>query len=188
MKISYDLYRGISAIVKKELLFYNAYEDFYAVADKSICFKKYCTAAYGADFSQDGFSDIKQINMILEYAPKVNDISILDIGCGNGKMLKYLQSKIGGHIYGFDYSENAINTARSDNSPNSDFKVGIIGEISYPEKLFDLIVSMDSVYFAKNISDFVGQIYSWLKDDGVFFIGYQEGDIMPKTKDYETSK
>jgi len=171
-----------------ELLFQSAYEKFYSMVKESACFKKYCIHAFGADFSQDGFSDINQINLILEeYIPQSNDLHILDIGCGNGKMLRYLQSQIGGYIHGFDFSENAISTACENNLKNSDFKVGIMGEIDYLPSIFDLIISMDTMYFAKDMNSFVGQIYGWLKSEGVFFIGYQEGDIMPKTDNSETT-
>ena len=35
---------------------------------------------------------------------------------------------------------------------------------------------------------FVGQIKKWLKKDGVFFVGYQEGDVMPKTENVHTTE
>ena len=52
---------------EKDLLFYEAYEDFYDMAHKSKAFSDFCKEAYGEDFSQDGFSDIKQINKIVPY-------------------------------------------------------------------------------------------------------------------------
>lgn len=69
----------------------------------------------------------------------------------------------------------------------ADFRVGVIGEMEYPQGQFDVIISMDSLYFAKDMSQFVGQVYSWLKEDGLFLIGYQEGDVMPKTENSETA-
>lgn len=173
--------------MKEDLLFYNAYEQFYSMAAQSEAFKLYCRDAFGADFSQDGFSDLNQINTILGYISRKADLHILDIGCGNGKMLNYLQSKTDAHIYGFDYSENAIQTAQSQKLEKSDFRVGVIGEIEYPKEQFDAIISMDSLYFAKDMSQFVGQVRSWLKKDGRFLIGYQEGDVMPKTDNCETT-
>lgn len=173
--------------MKNDLLFYDAYEDFYDMARYSKCFEKYCEIAFGADFSQDGFSDIKQINMIFDHINETDDLHILDIGCGNGKMLNYLQNKVGGNIYGFDYSQNAIETARTINKVNSDFRVGVMDEIHYPDKSFDLITSMDTMYFTEDMCSFVGQIKRWLKENGTFFIGYQEGDVMPKTDNSDTS-
>ena len=167
---------------KNDLLFYTAYEEFYTMALRSNAFRAFCKDAFGEDFSQDGFSDIEQINKILQYIPIQNNVHILDIGCGNGKMLGYLQQKTGAFIHGFDYSEQAITTAKKLYPDNSEFREGVIGEIKYPAEQFDVITSMDTMYFAKDMTEFVAQIKRWLKQDGIFFVGYQEGDVMSKTK------
>ena len=127
--------------MKKDLLFYNEYEQFYRFAEESEAFKEFCNEAYGADFSPDGFSDIKQINKIVPYI-KESNVNILDVGCGNGKMLEYLRSETGAYIHGFDYSEKSIESAIA-SLKEADFRVGVIGEIDYPEKSFDLIIAMD---------------------------------------------
>lgn len=172
---------------KKELLFYDAYEEFYTMATHSKAFQSFCKEAFGEDFSQDGFSNINQIEMILEYVPNRDNIHILDIGCGNGKMLGYLQKRTNAFIYGFDYSQHAIENAKKLFTNNAHFDEGIIGEIEYPQAKFDLITSMDTMYFAPNMTSFVAQIKKWLKNDGVFFVGYQEGDVMPKTQNAQTT-
>lgn len=112
---------------------------------------------------------------------------ILDIGCGNGKMLGYLQKKTGAYIHGFDYSGEAIKTAEALFTDRADFREGVMGEVDYEENSFDVITSMDTMYFAKDMSAFVAQVKKWLKKDGVFFVGYQEGDVMPRTESAETT-
>lgn len=172
--------------MKEDLLFHNAYESFYKMAAHSNAFASYCQDAFGADFSQDGFSDLWQVEQILKYIPKIEHPHILDIGCGNGKMLQYLQKQTGAFIYGFDYSENAIDFA-AQHTIDSEFRVGIIGEIEYPSQTFDTVISMDSLYFAPDMSQFVGQIRNWLKPEGVFFAGYEEGDLVSRTENAETT-
>ena len=172
---------------KSELLFYDAYEEFYAMAKKSRAFAAFCRDAFGEDFSQDGFSDVNQINLIFEHIPQGDGVHILDIGCGNGKLLGYLQSKTGAYIHGFDYSSQAIASAKNMFTHMADFREGIIGEVNYPAESFDVIISMDTMYFAEDMTTFTAQIKSWLKPDGVFFAGYQEGDVMPKTDGVYTS-
>lgn len=54
-----------------DLLFYNEYENFYTMTKSSSTFKKFCEKAFGKDFSQDGFSDLSQINRILPFIPKM---------------------------------------------------------------------------------------------------------------------
>ena len=170
-----------------ELLFSKEYEQFYKMVEESAAFKRFCADAFGEDFSQDGFSDLKQIDRILEYIPGQKDVHILDIGCGNGKMLGYLQKKTGAFVHGFDYSESAIKTAKKLFNKNADFRQGNIGETDYPEESFDLITSMDTMYFAPDMTAFLKQIMCWLKKGGVLFVGYQEGDVMPKTDNSGTT-
>ncbi len=169
------------------LLFYNEYEDFYTMAEKSRAFHLFCEEALGEDFSQDGFSDVSQVKRILEYIPDGSDVHILDIGCGNGKMLGYIQKTKDVYIHGFDFSAQAINTARKLYPVKSDFREGIAGETEYRENFFDVIISMDTMYFAKDMAEFMCQVKKWLKNNGIFFAGYQEGDIMPKTVDATTT-
>jgi len=173
---------------KENLLFYDAYQEFYEMAKTSKAFQLFCKDAFGEDFSQDGFSDQRQIDRILEYIPKGGETHILDVGCGNGKMAGYLQSKTGAYIHGFDYSSNAIDTAKQLFTTQADFREGLIGEIEYEKDQFDLITSMDTMYFADDMVKFVGQVKNWLKKDGVFFVGYQEGDVIPKTENVMTTQ
>ena len=63
---------------KHKLLFYDAYEDFYAMTGKSDAFRAFCRDAFGEDFSQDGFSDLEQVDRILKYIPKAENVHILD--------------------------------------------------------------------------------------------------------------
>lgn len=173
--------------MKEELLFYNAYQEFYRMADKSAVFKEYCKKAFGEDFSQDGFSDVAQLNKIMSMVNLDSEASILDIGCGNGKMLEYIQNKTGARIYGFDYSENAIKAAVQRIGDRGNFQVALIGEAEYQENKFDLITSMDTIYFASDMTVLISQIHKWLKPNGSFICGYQEGDVMEKTENYDTT-
>ena len=173
--------------MKEELLFYSAYQNFYKMADNIEVFKTYCKRAFGEDFSQDGFSDIKQLNKILSMVELDENACVLDIGCGNGKMLEYIHNKVGAEIYGFDYSEIAIESAMQRIGNRGNFHVALIGEAEYQENKFDLITSMDTMYFAPDMSALVSQIYRWLKPNGSFICGYQEGDIMDKTENHDTT-
>ena len=174
-------------VMESKPLFYDEYEQFSKMTGQSKAFEAFCRDAFGQDFSQDGFSDVNQINRILSYIPEGEDVHILDVGCGNGKMLSYLQDKTKAYIHGFDYSENAISIAKKTFQNKADFRQGYMGEIDYPAEKFDLVASMDTMYFAPDMEKFVLQIMKWLKNDGVLFVGYQEGDVMPKTDNSKTT-
>ena len=173
--------------MKSDLLFYQAYQDFYKMAETSQAFSKFCRTAFEQDFSQDGFSDVSQIDEILKSAGISLTAKILDIGCGNGKMAEYVHKVTGAAVYGFDYSEQAIDFARDHSAFPSHFSVGTMGQMDYPPESFDLITSMDTIYFAPDMAAFVRQIHSWLKPGGQFFCAYQEGDVMSKTESAHTA-
>ena len=167
------------------LLFHSAYEAFYTMAQTSRAFAAYCREAFGEDFSQDGFSDVDQIARVLPHVQPRESLQLLDVGCGNGKMIAWLQKRLGGSIHGFDYAAPAIATANE--LHKGDFRVGVMGEIDYPENSFDLITSLDTLYFAPDMTAFVGQLKRWLKPGGVLFVLYQEGDVQPRTANADTT-
>ena len=169
----------------KELLFHSAYEDFYTMAASSGAFAAYCRQTFGEDFSQDGFSDVRQIARVLEYVRPDENLRLLDVGCGNGKMIAWLQARLGGEIHGFDYAAPAI--AQANALHRGDFRLGVMGEVDYPPNSFDLITSLDTMYFAPDMAAFVGQVKTWLRPGGVLFVLYQEGDVMPRTRDASTT-
>ena len=50
-----------------------------------------------------------------------------------------------------------------------------------------MVISMDTMYFVRDMAAFVAQVKKWLRPNGVFFVGYQEGVVMPKTHDSQTT-
>ncbi len=169
---------------KRKLRFYKGYEYFYKRLEKNKFFSTYCERVFGIDFSQDGFSDIGQITELLKLAEIKSDDKVLDIGCGNGKLAEYIAGQTGATVYGFDYSSYAIRNARKRTKGKKDlvFEPGLIGEKDYPVDFFDVIISVDTMYFAPDINQFVQQLYGWLKPGGVFLAFYGEGSFDIKSK------
>jgi 2-polyprenyl-3-methyl-5-hydroxy-6-metoxy-1,4-benzoquinol methylase len=170
---------------KSELLFADAYENFYQLVEQNKLFSTYCEKVFGIDFSQDGFSDIAQVKDLMTIAKIKEGDTVLDIGCGNGKLAEYISDTTGATVYGFDYSDNAILAAkdRTRNKPKLHFEMGLIGEIQFPTNKFDVIISVDTMYFAKDMSLFVSQIMEWLKPGGCFLSYYGEGHMEKRRTD-----
>lgn len=173
--------------MKEDLLFYGEYERFYAMAAQSEAFAAYCREAFGADFSQDGFSDLSQVERLAAHLPREGELRLLDAGCGNGKMLGWLQARTGAQISGFDYAENAIAQARRLFPEKSQWRVGVMGKIDYPPETFDAVFSLDTLYFAPDAEEFAAQVKRWLKPEGLFLIAYQEGELAPRTQDVHST-
>lgn len=93
------------------------------------------------------FQDIKvredEWKWINEHFPKNSDLEILDIGCGNGALLKELAPRIKAGL-GVDLSEDLLNLAEKNNESNDhiSFKQVSGPELPLPDQSIDLIISM----------------------------------------------
>ena len=162
--------QGVNIHMKKhEPQMYDFYENYYKTTAKNPVFMRYCREVYGADFTQDGFSDINELNDLIDMTGIDKNTAVLDIGCGDGGMCEYIHKQTGAPVCGFDCSGSAI--ARADERalkyPALRFSVGTFGKHDYPEASFDVVLSVDTMYFAEDIRAFVKQIYGWLKPGGV---------------------
>ena len=115
-------------------------------------------------------------NIIKEFKIKkknkpLNNLDILDIGCGGG-LLSEPMSRLGGRVTGIDASSKNINIARAHAFKN-DLKINYI--CSSPEKLkykkkYDVILNMEVVEHVDDISLFIKSCSSLLKKNGIMFL------------------
>lgn len=95
----------------------------------------------------------------------------LDIGCGNGKYLKYLQLK-GFRTAGLDSSESAISMAQELLNNQGEYITADMFEYHYPKNTFDLILSWATLHHGakRNVIKLLDDIYQALLPNGKFFI------------------
>lgn len=75
-----------------------------------------------------------------------NDQKILDLGCGNGRLLNSL-AELKVEYHGLDNSENLISLAKELHSDKADsFKVGEMFALPYDDNYFDVIVCLASFH------------------------------------------
>ena len=151
------------------------YDEYYRAVEKSRAYSLYCEKVFGRDFSQQGFSDLSQINFMLDVWGLKPASHILDVGCGNGKMLEYICGITGAQGVGFDISAVAIASAQKRiGQTNLTFEVGSIGQRQYAPGSFDGILSVDTMYFAPDLTETVSDMNRWLKTGGKLAIFYSE--------------
>jgi len=126
------------------------YKDFYIAIEHSQAFSECCRLVFGKDLGQNGFSDIDQIHRMLEIVKPDEMSHVLDIGCGNGKIAEYISDLTQASVTGVDYISEAIDQALNrtgDKRGRIDFKVGNIEALDFKDESFDVILSIDSIYF-----------------------------------------
>ena len=82
-------------------------------------------------------------NKIAEVIKKINPLTVLDVGCGEGGIVKYLSQATSNQIAysGVDVAEIGIERANKKQIPNASFRLYDGDVIPFPDKTFDLCFS-----------------------------------------------
>src|SRR5512140_1846607 len=127
------------------------YESFYAAVETSQAHHAFCERVFGRDLCQHGFMDQRQLDLLLQVTQPDSTKDVLDLGCGNGRIAEYLSDHSGAHFTGLDYIPLAILQAQIRTITKASrlaFLLGDINQLELPLHAFDLVVSIDSIYFS----------------------------------------
>ena len=151
------------------------YARFYTATQTSAAYSQYCSEVFGKDFSQHGYSDVTQINRILKSSNVKDGDIVLDLGCGNGKMLEYIYNQHNITAHGVDFSADAIEQAQSRTRTQQKslmFKVGLIGDKLFVDNTFDVILSIETIFFGESMAATLNTLLAMLKPNGVIAATY----------------
>ena len=103
-------------------------------------------------------------------AKPLNNIKILDIGCGGGLLCEPL-SKLGAKVVGIDASEKNIKIAKT-HAKQSNLKINYY--CASPENFnfkgkFDVVLNMEIVEHVENVQLFIDSCHRLLKKNGIMF-------------------
>jgi cyclopropane fatty-acyl-phospholipid synthase-like methyltransferase len=155
--------------------FYTAY---YSAVEHSQAHHTFCERVFGIDLCQHGFADLEQLELLLQVTQLGPIHHALDIGCGNGMIAEYLSDRTGAHITGLDYIPQAISQAQQRTVTKLDrlaFIVGDINQLELPRSAFEVILSIDSMYFSKDYTATLRELKAALRPNGQMAIFFSHG-------------
>jgi len=101
----------------------------------------------------------------------VKDKKVLDIACGTGFGSKILQEKGAKCVFGVDFSKEAVGFASKKYVGNGlKFMIGDIIEIAFPDNVFDVIVSFETIEHVKQNEKALSELRRALKPSGLLII------------------
>ena len=155
--------------------FYNA---FYSATEHSQAHHAFCERVFGKDLCQHGFTNLEQLELLIQVTRLSSAQRALDLGCGNGMIAEYLSDCTGAHITGLDYIPQAISQAQQRTATKSErlaFIVGDINQLELPSSVFDVILSIDSMYFSKDYTATLRELKAALRPSGQMAIFFSHG-------------
>ncbi len=154
------------------------YTAFYSVTEHSPAHHAFCERLFGKDLCQHGFADLAQLHLLLEVTGLGPQHHALDLGCGSGLITEYLSDYTGAHLTGLDYIPDAIHQAQERTRMKSDhlaFIVGDINRLTLAANAFDVILSIDTIYFSENYPATIKDLKAALKPVGQMAFLYSYG-------------
>ena len=105
--------------------------------------------------------------------------AVLDVGCGNGCITEWFSTQSQASFTGIDIAQEAINQARKLTRENLHFEIGNINNLQFDENSFDTIISIDTLYFADNVTHVISQLLDIVKPHsqmGIFYTQWIDND------------
>jgi ubiquinone/menaquinone biosynthesis C-methylase UbiE len=96
--------------------------------------------------------------------------SLLDIGCGVGRVAAFVKERSIGKYYGVDLSPEMVTACqrRFKGQEGFVFEVGDAEQIALPEKSFDVIVSYGLFEYVDKVQPYLSEVCRLLKHEGMF--------------------
>jgi len=124
------------------------YERYYKAIGTSAAYSEFCRSVFGDDYGQHGFADMQQVQLLQDALEIRPGERLLDIGCGTGGVTAHLASSTGASAIGLEYIESACSIGKSRyGTATVHFVTADIGRLCFQPHSFDVIVSIDSLYF-----------------------------------------
>jgi ubiquinone/menaquinone biosynthesis C-methylase UbiE len=121
------------------------------------------------DDGVEGKASRKFYNLLLREVELHPDMTLLDVGCGTGALLKKIFNACEINCYGIDVEENMIREAKAKNT-NMKFDIARCNNIPFPDKTFDVVTTCMAYHHFDNKKGFAKEAARVLKPGGMLYI------------------
>ena len=137
----------------------------------------YCERLAGRNLCQHDFTELADLDRLVQVTGLRPGQHALDLGCGNGFITEYLADQSGACFTGLDLAPEAIRQALARTAAKRDrlrFQVGDMARLDFPPAAFDILVAVDSLYFTELVQT-VGEMKRVLAPGGQMALFYAHG-------------
>ncbi len=97
--------------------------------------------------------------------------NILDIGCGNGNIIKMLETQRPGHYYGVDLSSEMIKEAEKRVSKKVVLKLADVVSLPFADESFDILICNASFHHYEEPEKAISEMNRVLRPGGALILG-----------------
>lgn len=159
------------------------YNEYYQAIQNSRAHALFCERAYGKNLGQHGLADMTQIDILLNELDIQPSMSLLDFGCGDGRISEYVSDVTQAVVSGVDIARKAIELARERTQAKRDRLHFYWADMerkqgTWPPGHFDRVIAIDSIFFASDQHAIIQVLLDALKPGGRMGVFYLcPGDV-----------
>lgn len=158
------------------------YNEYFRRAATSAAHAQFCEKVYGKDLCQHGLMDMAELDFLITLIEPGS--KILEIGCSNGRISEYIAERVECQILGLDYSDVAIEQAQEKMEGKGKalhFEWADLTNADIPGGNYDLVLSIDSIYFLGELEQSLPRLSHKLRPTGKMVVTYfQEEALSPE--------
>jgi SAM-dependent methyltransferase len=145
------------------------------IHEQSQTYGVFCERVYGDDLTQMSMVTMPQLQQLLAVLELDEHSRVLDIGCGSGRISEYISDATQAAVTGIDFAAETIARARARTAGKRHrltFEVGDMDDLRFPNSSFSAVISIDTIYFARDLSEAVVRMRELLIPGGqmgIFF-------------------
>jgi hypothetical protein len=131
------------------------YDDYYQAVEHSPAHALFCERVYGRNLCQHGMADMEQIQIALDELQVHTGMTLLDFGCGDGRIAEYISDTTRTVVTGVDIASGAIELAQTRTQAKRERLHFYLADVerqqgTFPPGQFDRILAIDSIYFVRD--------------------------------------
>lgn len=166
----------VKSEIESETPFYKyEYDNYFTLEQVSKAHSVFCEKVYGIDMSQHGLIDHGELLVLIDKINTFKPTTILDIGCGNGRITEWISQQTQTTCVGIDISSEAVKLANERTKRNNKLHF-IEGNLNFLKGLQqqDCILFLDTLYYANSIAGTLKQAIELLHHKGRIYAYFSQ--------------
>ena len=144
--------RAVEQAAQQQSLHALFYDEYYQAVIHSQAHALFCERVYGLNLCQHGMADMQQIQIALDDLQIRAGMTVLDFGCGDGRIAEYISDTVQVEATGVDIASRAIELAQERTQAKRERLHFYWTDVerrqgTFPSSKFDRILAIDRIFF-----------------------------------------